>query len=230
MPQITLFGATGPTGKAVIREALRRGYTIVVFARSPDKLDTELRFSGKIKMVQGTLDSYSAILSCLRNSTAAFILLTPSDGFPRWAGGSSSSLTVTSGYHNIIRAMLELGVKRLIGIGTPSYAEPQDGFNLGLAVTVPLLKLVAPRVFEDVVETGRLLKGLGGDTNIDWTWLRVSLLYDEPAPRNEKYKLGFTGQGGRIVLPSLSRKELSKALLDEMEERKWVRGMPFCWT
>ncbi|KAJ4489935.1 hypothetical protein J3R30DRAFT_9218 [Lentinula aciculospora] len=230
MPQITLFGATGPTGQALIREALHQGYTIVVFARSPEKLDLELRKSREISIIQGTLDSYSAIQTSLHNSVAVFILLAPSNGLPRWAGGSSSALTVTTGYRNIVRAMSELGIKRLIGIGTPSHVEPQDGFNLGLAVAVPLLRLVAPKVFEDVIETGKLLKSLGEEENIDWTWLRVSLLYNELGAREKKYNLGFIGQGGRFVLPSLSREELAKALLDEMEDRKWVRVMPFCWS
>ncbi|KAJ3847136.1 hypothetical protein EV368DRAFT_27943, partial [Lentinula lateritia] len=144
---ITLFGGTGPTGNALIREALRRGHTIVVFARSPHKLDSELRDSARISVIQGTLDSYPAIQRSLHNSAAVFVLLTPSDGLPGWAGGSSVPLTMTTGYRNIIRAMSELSVKRLIGIGTPSHVEPQDGFNFGLKVTVPMLRLLAPKVF-----------------------------------------------------------------------------------
>ncbi|KAJ3771200.1 hypothetical protein FB446DRAFT_741338 [Lentinula raphanica] len=230
MPQITVFGATGPTGRAFIHEALRRDYTIVVFARSPHKLDLEIRENNKISTIQGTLDSYSAIRSSLHSSIAAFVLLKPSDGFPRWAGGSSSSLTITTGYKNIILAMHELGIKRLIGIGTPSHVEPQDGFNLVPAVGIPFMRLTSPRVYEDVVETGKLLKGLKDDEDIDWTWLRVPLLYDGSAPMNESYNLGFIGQGGRFGPPSLSREELAKALLDEMKERNWVKGMPFCWN
>ncbi|KIK68252.1 hypothetical protein GYMLUDRAFT_68127 [Collybiopsis luxurians FD-317 M1] len=241
--QITLFGATGPSGKALIQEALRRGYTIVVFARSPHKLEAELRNSDRVNIVQGTLDSYPSILSSLQNSVAALVLLSSADGFPRWAGGSSSPLTVTKGYRNIIRAMSELRIKRLIGIGGPSHVEALDSFNLGLVLGVSVLRLVYPKVYEDTVETAKLLKTLnegkgrlgasgdeesaGDNVDIDWTWIRAPLLYDGPG--RGQYNLGYVGQGGWLSVPTLSRDELAKAMLDEIDQRKWIKGIPFCW-
>ncbi|KAF5392877.1 hypothetical protein D9757_000868 [Collybiopsis confluens] len=233
--QITIFGGTGPSGKALIQETLRRNHTIVLFARSPHKLDPEFRDSDRINVVQGTLDSYPSILSSLRGSSCALILLASTDGMPHWVGGTSSSLTITNAYRNIINAMSELGIKRLIGTGTPSHVEPLDGLNLALFLGVSLLKVLLPKVYEDVVETGKLLTSLGEggvdgaskeESDIDWTWIRVPNLYDGPS--KQKYKLGYVGQGGWFLLPRLSREELAKAILDEMYQGNWVKGIPFC--
>ncbi|KIK68254.1 hypothetical protein GYMLUDRAFT_237334 [Collybiopsis luxurians FD-317 M1] len=261
--QITFFGATGPSGKARIQEVLCRDYTIVVFACSPHKLDAELKSSGRVYVIQGsvslgaslrsthslsshgstpslqtfpsvlcnrqaaqlrTLDSYSSVLASLQNSVAVLVLLSPADGFPHWAGGSSTPLTVTKGYRNIIRAMSELQIKRLIGIGTPSHVEALDNFNRSVILGVRVLRLLLLKAYEDVVETGKLLKTLsegkglleangddgsaGDNVDIDWTWIRVPFLYDGSG--GSQYNLG---------------EELARAMLDELDQRKWIKGM-----
>ena len=42
---IALFGATGPTGRHIIEEALKRGYNLSVYARDAKKLAS---FAGRV--------------------------------------------------------------------------------------------------------------------------------------------------------------------------------------
>lgn len=37
--KIAMFGATGGTGRQVVEQAIRKGYQVVAFARSLDKLE-----------------------------------------------------------------------------------------------------------------------------------------------------------------------------------------------
>lgn len=39
--RITVFGATGGTGKQLVERALASGYAVVVYARNPSKLNIE---------------------------------------------------------------------------------------------------------------------------------------------------------------------------------------------
>jgi NAD(P)-dependent dehydrogenase (short-subunit alcohol dehydrogenase family) len=40
--RILVLGATGPTGLAVVREALSRGHIVVAYVRTPSKIPSEL--------------------------------------------------------------------------------------------------------------------------------------------------------------------------------------------
>jgi uncharacterized protein YbjT (DUF2867 family) len=40
--RILVLGATGPTGLAVVREALQRGHVVVAYVRNPSKIPAEL--------------------------------------------------------------------------------------------------------------------------------------------------------------------------------------------
>lgn len=49
---IVLFGATGPTGKHIIEEALKHGYNLSVYTRDARKLAS---FAGRVELVVGNL-------------------------------------------------------------------------------------------------------------------------------------------------------------------------------
>jgi len=99
-----LFGATGPTGKFVIEEALRRGHSLSVYTRDARKLQA---FDGKLDMVVGTLQDKSAIARCLHGSDAAISALGP-HGL-----GVAGDRPVMHGLSEIIAAMRQLNVRRL---------------------------------------------------------------------------------------------------------------------
>ena len=60
--KIALFGGTGPTGKHIIEEALRRGYRLSVYTRDAGKLSA---FDSKIEVVVGDLKNREAIKACV---------------------------------------------------------------------------------------------------------------------------------------------------------------------
>lgn len=54
MPQITLIGVTGPSGKPLIEKVLALQYTIVIYARNPQKLDDALKADSRVRIVKGS--------------------------------------------------------------------------------------------------------------------------------------------------------------------------------
>jgi len=64
---IALFGATGPTGRHVIEEALKEGYNLSVYARDAKKLAS---FAGRVDIVVGELQDQGAIARCVQGADA----------------------------------------------------------------------------------------------------------------------------------------------------------------
>ncbi|WP_042262089.1 NAD(P)-dependent oxidoreductase, partial [Paraburkholderia heleia] len=71
---IALFGATGPTGRHIIEEALTRGYNLSVYTRDPKKLAS---FAGRVEIVVGDLQDRSAIAKCVQGAHAVISALGP---------------------------------------------------------------------------------------------------------------------------------------------------------
>jgi uncharacterized protein YbjT (DUF2867 family) len=53
-----VFGATGPTGRLIVRELLARGDSVVAYARRPERLGPA---SERVQIVTGALSDAAAI-------------------------------------------------------------------------------------------------------------------------------------------------------------------------
>ncbi|KAL0579179.1 hypothetical protein V5O48_002801 [Marasmius crinis-equi] len=224
MSQLTLFGVTGPSGRPLIEQALQRNYTLVIYARNPSKLDATLQDDKRSSA--GSLEDYDSILESLKGSHAVIAVLSSTNGIPRWLGGmGSTSLDMTRGNENILKAMHTLGIERFVGTGTPSMPDPQDGFNLLLFIAVRLLALIFPVVYGDIVASGKLL--LEWKDRIDWTWIRVAGLKNGSSEMG--YRLGYVGDGTKLSIWPVAREELAKCLLDELETGQQIHRMPMIY-
>ncbi|WP_308637766.1 NAD(P)-dependent oxidoreductase [Paenibacillus silvisoli] len=73
--KIIVFGASGRTGREVVRQALEQGHVVTAFVRSPQKLSAGPHRSGTLRIVQGdardkdavgsAIEGQDAVLSCL---------------------------------------------------------------------------------------------------------------------------------------------------------------------
>jgi len=64
--QITIFGSTGPSGTALALAALNRGFTLVLYLRSPHKLAEQLKQGERVKVVVGNLDEEQKIKEAIQ--------------------------------------------------------------------------------------------------------------------------------------------------------------------
>ncbi|AOL08774.1 MULTISPECIES: SDR family oxidoreductase [Burkholderia] len=206
---VALFGATGPTGRHIIEEALKQGYNLSVYTRDAKKLAS---FAGRIEIVVGDLQDQSAIAKCVQGADAVISALGP-NGLK-----VQGDKPVMHGLSNIIVAMQRAGVRRLIQISTAAYRDPKDGFAFKPHAFALLFKVIARKGYEDIKATGELV----ANSNLDWTLVRIPNLKDGPADGSVDVgwygttKLGMT----------LSRGNLAKFLVDQVTDRKFVRAAP----
>jgi putative NADH-flavin reductase len=207
--RIALFGATGPTGKFLIEEALRQGHSLSVYTRDATKLQA---FNGQIDIVVGNLQDKSAIAKCLHGSDAVISALGPN------SLKVQGDRPVMHGMSNIIAAMKQSNVRRLIHISTAAYRDPKDGFAFNAHAFALLFKLIARKSVEDIRATAELI----AKSDLDWTLVRIPNLKDGPAAG-----VIDTGWYGKTKLGmKLSRGNLAKFLVDQVDDIRFIRAAP----
>ncbi|MGY5777581.1 SDR family oxidoreductase [Rhizobium sp. LEGMi135b] len=207
--KISLFGGTGPTGKYIIREALSRGYELSVYTRDASKLS---EFTGKIDVVVGDLQDAAAIAKCVENADAIISALGPN------SLKMKGDKPVMHGLSNIIAAMKQSGVRRLIQISTAAYHDPRDRFAFKAHAFVLLFKVIVRGAYEDIKATAELIVGSG----LDWTLVRIPNLKDAPA--NGHVDVGWYGKTKLSM--TLSRGNLAKFLVDQVKDQAFVHAAP----
>ena len=96
--KITVFGATGDTGKLIVELALQAGYEVVAYARNPSKLNI---INEHLTVISGDLSDETLIETAVKGSDAVLSALGPR--------GGSKDKPLTQGITNIIGAMKKPG-------------------------------------------------------------------------------------------------------------------------
>ncbi|MEV1047543.1 NAD(P)H-binding protein [Streptomyces sp. NPDC049916] len=205
--RITVFGATGPTGLLLIDQALAQGHEVVAYARTPAKLPSR---SGLI-IVEGQLADAAAIARAIEGSVAVLSLLGPS-------GKKEDAPPVVTGTRNIVAAMSEHGVKRLVAMGTPSAADPFDRKDLRVGLMVTAIRKFKPAAFQTIVSVDRVVRKSG----LRWTIVRFPVLTN--GPRTAGVNARRVGDKGNL---RLSRANAAAYFLDQLTDETQIGRAPF---
>ncbi|MDQ0561901.1 putative NADH-flavin reductase [Rhizobium mesoamericanum] len=207
--KIALFGGTGPTGRYIIEEALRKGYKLSVYTRGAGKLSA---FGDRIEVIVGDLNNREAIKACVTGADAVISALGPNKQ------KAQEKRPVMRGVRTIISVMEELSVRRLIQISTASYRDPKDGFDLRSRGLATMFKLLAHNAYDDIKATAELVS----NSHLDWSLVRIPFLKDGPATAQVD-----VGWYGRTKLGmKLSRGNLAKFLVGQVTAKEFVRAAP----
>ena len=160
----------------------------------------------------GDLQDRNAIARCVQGADAVISALGP-NGLE-----VQGDKPVMHGLANIIAAMEQAGVRRLIQISTAAYRDPKDRFALNAHAFALLFKVIARKGYEDIKATAELVAG----SDLDWTLVRIPNLKDGPADGG--VDVGWYGQ--TKLGTKLSRGNLAKFLIDQVTDRQFVRAAP----
>jgi putative NADH-flavin reductase len=204
--KLTVFGATGATGKHVVQQALAAGHDVVALARDPGKLEIQ---HAKLLVVKGSLSDAAALEQALSGAEAVISTLGPRSNDPVFE--------ISQGMERIVAAMKKRGIRRLVMTAGMGVAAPGDQPNLINKAISGLLAVAAKNVAEDM----RRAVAAAQNSSLDWTVLRAPRLTDKPSGR--PLKVGYVGKG---VGFELSRADFARALLEAATQGKYMREMP----
>jgi putative NADH-flavin reductase len=204
--KLTVFGATGGTGKQVVEQALAAGHEVTALARDPGKLGIQ---HPKLRVVKGSLSDAAALEQAVSGVDAVISALGPRSNDPVFE--------ISQGMEKVVAAMKKCGVKRLVMTAGMGVAAPGDQPNIINKAIGAMLALAAKNVAEDMRRAVAIAQASG----LDWTVLRAPRLSDRPGGR--PLKVGYVGKG---IGFELARAAFAKALLEAATQGKHVREMP----
>lgn len=208
--KLTVFGATGGTGKVIVERALGAGHDVVAYARNPEKLVVRHE---RLRVVKGELSDVAAIEHAVQDAHAVICVLTPRI----W--GESKDLPLASGTRNILAAMQKSNVRRIVYGWGPNIVRPGNTWNALFATMFALFDLLpATRAFmEESIRVGEAIR----NSDREWTTVCVVMPNDGAASGRVKVRT-VTGEGekGRM---SISRADVAEFMLDQVEDRTYLR-------
>jgi putative NADH-flavin reductase len=161
--RVTVFGATGGTGRSLIRQALDAGDKVTALAREPRALD---EFGDRISVVGGDVLDLGAVAGAVAGSEVVVSAL--------GIGMHRHATTVYSrGTGNIIAAMRDAGAARLLVVSTSSLEPPRR-------VTERAVAAVLHRVLAKPYADMALMEDAVRASGLDWTLVRAARLTDGP--------------------------------------------------
>jgi len=200
--KILVFGATGPSGRQLVQQALGQGHEITAFARNPVALSADRR----VRIVAGdTTRDAEMITAAMRGQDAVISTLgrrntLRSDGL------------IARSMHLIVPAMEQACVRRLVVMSAFGVGESRRD--------APLI----PRIMYRVLLSGIFADKKAGEdeirrSSLDWTIVYPVLLTD--GPLTGSYRVGEHVE--LRGMPKISRADVAHFMLAEMKNRAFLR-------
>lgn len=204
--KIIVFGATGGTGKEIVKQALAAEHEVTAFVRSPEKLGIG---DANLKVVQGDVLDAAAVAQAAAGHDAVISALGPSR--PPAPGMMEAAAK------NILAAMKAQGIRRLISTTGAGVRHANDRPKLLDHLMKGLLTLMAGEVLRDSAANVSVLCA----SDVDWTIVRFPRLTD--GAHTGKYRVGYLGKDSGSML---SRADGADFVLRELAGGSYIHQMP----
>ena len=200
---VLVFGASGKTGREVVRQALARGFNVAAFVRDTARLPLA---HANLRLVTGQITDPKAVARAIERQTC--VISTLGVGRPL-----RHDPIVIEGVRTIARASEQASVERLVYMSTLGVRDSRDeaGFVLGwLAKTVIRREIADHEIKEAAV----------ADSLVNWTIVRAPLLTN--GRLTASYRVGEHIRA-RSPLPMMSRADVADFMLRQLTDRSFIR-------
>ena len=199
---VVVFGASGRTGRLVVKAALDKGHHVTAFVRTPAKLG----FSHpELDLVKGDAISPTDVDRAVEGSDAVVSVLGQAQDSP--------ADICSVGVKNIVDSMKKFGVTRLICL-----SDYGNGETRTRGLYARFLWLVIRAHLEDKEKMEAAVKSSG----LDWTIVRPTVLTD--GARTGSYKVGPEIRIG--LIPRVSRNDVADFLVEQLTDDSFIRSSP----
>lgn len=204
-PMITIFGASGATGRRAVQQALAAGHEVTAVTRRPEQFP--LRGAG-LTVVGADVADQGATARAIEG--AEVVLSCVGVPFTRRPITVYSTAATT-----IIAGMVQHGVKRLAVVSSTAvepHAHAEGGFMLNRVMQPLVSRTIGKTTYSDMSVMERLVR----DSGIDWTIIRPSGLFD--ADQVTDYQIS----DGQLDGVFTSRADLADLLMRQVGENRFV--------
>ncbi|MFN8293123.1 MAG: SDR family oxidoreductase [Chitinophagales bacterium] len=200
--KITVIGANGRTGKLIVEEALAKGWQVVAYLRNKQKLPI---VHANLTFVEGDAYNASQIGKAIEGADAVVSALGQSDI-------SGKVDLMSDGMKNIIPAMLQHHVKRVIAIG--GMGALQANANM-LIKDLPDF----PAEYKNVSEGHYKVFNLLQPTSLDWTFVCCPYIPDGAKTNNYQVRKDYLPNGKQQIFTG----DIAAFVVKELEQNQFLQ-------
>ena len=199
--KVAIFGASGQTGLFLVERALLQKHEVAAFVRTPETFP--LRHE-QLRVLTGDVRSREAVAQAIEGADAVICAV---------GERLKSSRVGSQATENIIAAMKQHGVKRLVAVTGPGAGESKK--RTGWLARL-ILKLFVN--LDDKERQEELIRA----SELDWIIVRPSLLTNDP--HTGTYRVGPDVTHG--IATKLARSDLAEFMLNQLTDDTYVHQMP----
>ncbi|QFZ21449.1 NAD(P)-dependent oxidoreductase [Saccharothrix syringae] len=204
--RLVVLGATGGTGRALVRRALALGHHVTAAVRDPGRLPVR---HDDLDVRTPDFADPEGMAELLRGEDAVLSALGPRG---RRDAGVVAPLT------GVLASAAGLaGTRRLLVVSaSPVGDAPADESPAHRLLVTPLVRRVFRTVYADLAAAERLLAGSPG---LDWTVVRPPRLLDGPGTGEYRVRIG----GSLPRATSIDRADVARAMLSFITDERTFR-------
>lgn len=203
---VLVLGASGATGREVVRQAITQELHVTAFVRNPARLTID---GPTLRVVQGDVGDYAAVAGAVTGQDAVISTL-----------GVSRPLhadpVVIEGVRHTLRAMEEHGVTRLVYLSFIGVRDSRSAAG-------PLIRFVARFPLRHEIADHERKEALIRASRCDWTIVRAPKLSNGAATGRCRDGDDITAHS---VFPVLPRADVAAFMLRQLHDRRYVRRAP----
>ena len=203
---IAIFGANGPTGQLLTKQALAEGHTVTAVTRHPETFPLR---DARLRVMHGDVFDLSSVEQAVAGQDAVLSTL----GVPF----SRQPITVYSqGMAHIVQAMKHSGVRRVVCVSssaTGTNLETGGGFIFDKILQPIVMSTIGKTTYADMKQMETLLR----ESELDWTVVRPSGLFETPAVTD--YRVAED----HIRRQFTSRADLANCMLQQLSTDQYAR-------
>lgn len=205
--KVIIFGASGGIGKFAVQHALKKGYEVNAFLRNPSKLTMKHK---NLTIIQGEINNYNDIRNAIFDCDAVIWCV----GIPMKKYKHMESL---DGHKNLLKAMNECGIERLIDWATPSVQFKKDRKSFITVVPGVMAGILFPMAKKEIIGIADMIT----TSKLKWTIVRFMAPKDTSFTCNVKVGFGDTKMSFNI-----SREDIGAFMVEQLNNKTYEYSMP----
>lgn len=208
--KVTIFGATGFSGKAILAEALNQGHEVTILVRDASKVPIKHK---NLTIIEGNVLDPQTVASILHHQEAVIQCLGVGG-----KGDGKPTTFISDATKIIVDEMQNQKIKRLIamsnvGAGNSIAFQPWVFTKIILPYFMKWLKFI--------IKDKNRMEPIIMNSNLDWTIVRCPNIVDKPAKGTCNATLDGKGLKLSITLP-----DLTKFMVDQLKQTAFIKQAP----
>jgi putative NADH-flavin reductase len=204
--KLLLFGATGGTGRELLKQSIAKDHEVTAFVRDPSRLGDIAH--PDLRLVTGDVLDPAAVRNAVSGHEAVLIAI---------GAGPKRTTIREQGTRIVIEAMQAASVKRLVCLS--SFGVGDSRADLSFFTRYVVVGIFLRHAFADHERQEAVVR----NSALDWTLVRPPHLKD--GAHTGTYQHGLTLAYGNIK-GWISRGDLADFMLKQLEDDRYIRQAP----